>query len=402
MLLTIKQAKNQWQGAYRRWKYLLLIPGAMGPLHAATTQVIVEPGASGIVGTIMTTTMSVQSPALTSSANSRNDALGALSMSTTSCNTTSDINVAKGSTGVYGFRLVAKSGNTRTAAVLLPTGGVIGRASRRFIGESTGIMLINIRYLSGVWSTSWDEFPFNGVYQQSGNVNGTSPYASTRIMCPNTPHTRKFDITAIRSVILTNPQFDIDFPKGGLSPGVYKPSATINYLELTGDATGNVVIPVLQPNDVDVIVAMYSCALSVDSASLNLNPDSNPTASTTLKVACASEGPMPNNAVVWLSAKASGVSSSIDTGSSQKLGVKGSSALTIRGRWSDSAPGSSCSDSDAKTAMHFDGRDGYNVGTVTPTKTLGINQPVTFRLCRSAKVNAGDYIAQATFSIIQR
>lgn len=329
------------------------------------------------------------------------NALSGLSKYDGFCSTKDQNDVKRGSSGSYGFVLTNAADNTDSGAVLVPDGTTTWVRKVPTGATLTG----TVTYTKGEWTNRWVGGTIAGYTTSSSYSDGTSSFAPYKIFCPNVPGTGSLSFNQWAPTFERSSKMHVQFfivaPTGGLSPGKYKYPDPIYHTDISGFSGGT--ISELIVDNIDVIVTNYSCSLSADKQSVDLTNNAS-VGSLNLSVQCQDKGTSTKDPITaWLSVKSSGNSASINTGNTQMLGVYNSEGLmTIRGSWSGTAP-ANCNDTQTTTTMHFDGRDGINVGTVPVKGSLTKNQPASFRLCTTGSPAAGAlYSAQVTFSVVQR
>lgn len=372
----------------------------MGPLsHAATTlQAIVIPNTAGYVGSTAAVSSTLKGP-LNGRAYLPWRGMSSISSLTIfECDRFRSTRIKQGLSGVYGFELTKPNGDG-SGAVLVPDGTATWQRK-----IATGEVLTGkVVYDKGRWTNNWSPPLGWGRYTSSKSKNdGTSPYAEFNIFCPNLPpyeYTSPWDYSYQRSSSV-NVRFFIDAPAGGLPPGKYSFSYPIYHTDISPGITGTEAEALA--DSVSVIVPNYSCSLSADKNSVDLN-NFAPEATFNLRVQCQDDGSAGGATTVWLYTTSAGVSANINTGNLQMLGVQNSNGLmTLRGRWSATAP-ANCNDSSLSDTLYFDGRDGIKTGDVAVNGRLTKVQPVSFRLCTTGSPAAGaSYSAQAIFGVVQR
>lgn len=365
----------------------------VGIANAADLTAIVVAGKEGIVGSTEVLTGDVTGPLSGEGSDlSVVNSVGGFSFFTRQCQSTSSSFLGKGSTNVYGFRIVTTTG-AATGAVLLPHGLVTWE---RQLLDNT-VVKGNVSYQQGRWVNSWS-VPVAGQTQILSASDGVSSGTSV-VACPKVPQAR-WNSSYIRSSSF-KVRFLVDAPAGGLAPGIYKLSAPpLYYIDSSDSANSPGGRYQNVGSDIEIKAADYSCTLSTDKSVINLAADL-PTSAINLGVACSKlNGSAPAKSA-WLYATASGVSTFINSGSDQQLGVANSAGLmTIRGSWSATPP-ANCSDTNTTSTMHFSDTIGKNLGNII-SSGLSTTQKAAFRLCTTGNPEPGAYTAQATFSLVQK
>lgn len=372
--------------AYRkRWTIWALALGCASCVtNAATLTAVVRAGTGGIIGYTNYVSGHVDGTSTYGPpyGNSPAYAGSAIGLQGSDCDGAINNDYAFGpTTGVRGIRL------SGTTAVLLTDG--TGQWTRT---NDAGVKYHgHVVYHLGAWSNQWTP-EADGITSLNSTPDGTF---EGYVLCPSTTSSEGFGHSWSLSIPRSSDatvRFAIDAPAGGLQPGTYLVPRTI-YLADHASRTGSLSQPLA--DSVDVVVAQYSCSLSMP-ATVPLT-SASPTATITANAHCTdgpthSSGPM----AVWLNAEAAGTSAAVTTVPAA-LGVADSEGkLTVRGSWNWIAP--TCSSSD----MYFDGRNGLSLGTISPGGTLYPGpKSVSFRLCDTG-ATPGSYSAQATFSIVGR
>ncbi|WNJ82204.1 hypothetical protein RJE46_25030 (plasmid) [Cedecea neteri] len=190
-----------------------------------------------------------------------------------------------------------------------------------------------------------------------------------------------------------------ELPADGLRPGVYRVREPIYLLDSYNQRGAQFA---RMADGVELVVSSYGCSLTAPTAvPLDLTSSAG---GLTVQVSCSDgtsgAGKLEFPADIALSLTASGTSrAEFNPAEPQRLPVGGSGGNGfILADW-ESLPDENCRSGNA----FWDGRDGPNIGRITPgAQNVTMNKTLFFRLCGGDKLAPGDYTAQAILSVVQR
>ncbi|EHN8908237.1 hypothetical protein F6T93_001502 [Enterobacter hormaechei] len=291
-------------------------------------------------------------------------------------------------TNTYGVRLLGPT----PGAVAIPVGTI--NWTRKVLDSRTppvtGTVTLSLSGGRSAWTPILafpDVMPPQNLPQQV-NVNHMLHAA---VMGGETPNATYWDPHFTRSSAAMI-RFAIDAPSGGLIPGAYTTGTAVYLGDYSAVSAGD--RSVLLSGPLDIVVANYSCALSVSNNAVSLSPIA-PVATVNATVSC-SDSTSPNSsgsADIMLQAYHAG--SSTISADAKDLVPSGAPGVTVQGTWGPTPKACGASD------MYFDGRDSPRIATIKPgEQNITRTEPVSFRLCGTAP--PGAYSAQAILSVVMR
>ncbi|WP_127959205.1 hypothetical protein [Serratia microhaemolytica] len=390
------------------------------PVFAASIRAVVEAGRSGIVGSTTTVTGSLAGPSYYETIYSASGFPG-ISTSGSGCTKASEL--VAGFSQIYGFKLTGVAQGATEGAVLLAEG--IGTWQRTLVDTTNNfaeeLLIGTVVFTKGLWINNFNSqfLGYSSTSSYDDGLNNQQFSGSSTIVCPTifqkgnagimSGFEWKTNDDTRRSTL--NVRFLIDAPSGGMRPGRYT-SPRLYFIDSGYDMIGNNLYQELF-SEVEVVVANYSCSINTQQQhNIELDQKTSTVAvGTTLwkttqavSVICNDNGGSESNITPWLSIIAAGKSAG-DNLEPLNLGVAGTDGLVIRGAW-DTTQEPTCGPQAAAMAnsMYFDGRDGVGLKEITVNST-NVNaeaKDIMFVLCKVDAVDAGDYEAQATISVVQR
>ncbi|MFZ4170512.1 reverse transcriptase domain-containing protein [Enterobacter ludwigii] len=371
-----------------RWRWAIWAAALLAlPCTATAERVVVPAGVSGVVGYTAVKVGQVRTPGTYIGAPEYTVCLSTRPTCVSEGRASWDGQAKGPTTGSYGWAIPGPT----SGAVLVPV-GTISWVRKLFDGKIvSGNLLLTLSGGTSSWAPA-DAFGGIDPPQNVPHHVNTLGYLQSAITGGPALQSPRWDSTFTRTSTASI-RFAIDAPAGGLTPGLYGHGGFYIHLLDNHAASTNLdqasILPYL-----DIVVANYSCAISVSDNAVSLAPLS-PTATVNATVSCSdsTSSLSPVSADIMLQAYHAG--SSTISADAKDLVPSGAPGVTVQGTWGPTPKACGASD------MYFDGRDSPRIATIKPgEQNITRTEPVSFRLCGTAP--PGAYSAQAILSVVMR